>query len=250
MEPASLKKLSICSWNVRGLNDTDKCRDVRFNLKDHRLHVICLQETKLTDISASKAASFLPPGFSSFQYKSSDGASGGLINAWPRHHLELNHSLTSFFESTVDNLTFAVSNVYGPCTNELRPEFLNELRHLATVCSNQLWLIFGDFNLTREPGDQNNNNFSAQSAEAFNEIIDELLLHELLLLDRRYTWSNCRNNPTLVHLDRALINTQWGQTLFNSSLTSLVRNTSDHIPLLLTATSTAPVSQVFRYEQF
>lgn len=76
-----------------------------------------------------------------------------------------------------------------------------------------------------------------------------MLLDDLPLLDRRFTWSHNRQAPTLVRLDRALINTAWGQQLFNSTLTSLVRQTSDHVPLLLTATSTAPVSQVFRYEK-
>lgn len=40
-----------------------------------------------------------------------------------------------------------------------------------------------------------------------------------------------------------------GGVLFNSTLQSLPRPTSDHVPLLVTASTAAPVSPVFRYEK-
>jgi hypothetical protein len=46
-----------------------------------------------------------------------------------------------------------------------------------------------------------------------------------------------------------LINLPWGERLFNTSLVSLLRNTSDHVPLMVSASSRAPVSQTFRYER-
>lgn len=53
--------------------------------------------------------------------------------------------------------------------------------------------------------------------------------------------------PTLVHLDCAFINAAWEVTLFNFTLNSLPKPTSDHVPLPIMASSSAPVSQVFRY---
>jgi hypothetical protein len=108
----------------------------------------------------------------------------------------------------------------------------------------------GDFNMTRSASEKNNQHFDAATAEAFNDVIDELVLQELPLLDRQFTWTNNREVPTLVRLDRAFINPQWSEALFNSTLRSLVRNTSDHVPLLVEATSRAPASQVFRFEKF
>jgi hypothetical protein len=92
------------------------------------------------------------------------------------------------------------------------------------------WLIVGDFNIARFTEDRNNKNFDARAADDLNALIDALELQELPLLDRRFTWSNRRANPTLVWLDRALINLPWGERLFNTSLVSLLRNTSDHVP--------------------
>jgi hypothetical protein len=45
-----------------------------------------------------------------------------------------------------------------------------------------------------------------------------------------------------VRLDCAFINAAWGAALFNTTLHSLLRPTFDHVPLLVTASSTTPVS--------
>jgi endonuclease/exonuclease/phosphatase family metal-dependent hydrolase len=60
------------------------------------------------------------------------------------------------------------------------------------------------------------------------------LLQELLLLDRRFTWSNWRDSLMLVRLDRAFVNAELGIMLFNSRLESLPRPVSDHVPLVIT----------------
>ena len=116
----------LSSWNVRGLGDDSKCCDVKANLIGRGLHVICLQETKLQDITPLKASSFLPPGFSSsFVLKPSAGASGGILSAWDSSSLRLvtctkrAYSLTTTFEFTADSSRFAVTNVYAPCDDHL-----------------------------------------------------------------------------------------------------------------------------------
>lgn len=40
------KKLSVLSWNCRGLGNLDKCLVVRNVIKNSRCDVCCLQETK------------------------------------------------------------------------------------------------------------------------------------------------------------------------------------------------------------
>lgn len=49
--------------------------------------------------------------------------------------------------------------------------------------------------------DKNNSNLDVVAASAFNDAIDTLLLQELPLLDRQYTWYKMRVVPTLVCLD-------------------------------------------------
>lgn len=120
---------------------------------------------------------------------------------------------------------------------------------LAQEHSNHPWLMFGDFNHTCHPDDRNNANFDAATANLFNSTIDTALLQELPLADRLYTWSNRRADPTPVRLDRAFINFEWNGALFNSTLTSLPRPVSDHVLIVVSASSGVPTGMIFRYKQ-
>ena len=44
-------KLKILSWNVRGANDVVKRKVIKAFLKSQKVDVVCLQETKLKDLS-------------------------------------------------------------------------------------------------------------------------------------------------------------------------------------------------------
>ena len=83
----------------------------------------------------------------------------------------------------------------------------------------------------------------------FNSTIDNLCLLEIPLLDRLFTWTNNQQNHILVRLDQALVNTAWNVCFSDSSLSSMTRTTSDHTPLLLSASLTIPRSTVFWLDQ-
>jgi hypothetical protein len=138
-------------------------------------------------------------------------------------------------------------NVYAPANHAFTPEFLIELEALGPLFLFP-WLVVGDFNLIRAPGDKNNDNFDLALASAFNASLANLALFELPLLDRLYTWSNKRDSPVLALLDHVFFNHHWNLALPNSSLTSLHRPTSDHFPLLVTASTTIPRPVCFRFE--
>jgi hypothetical protein len=64
-----------------------------------------------------------------------------------------------------------------------------------------------DFNIACYAEDQNNDRFDVCCTDSLNCFIDDFELQELALLDWRFTWSNGRDVPTLVRLDRALMPT-------------------------------------------
>ena len=142
-----------------------------------------------------------------------------------------------------------ITNVYAPSQRDLKMAFLDELK-LIEPPPQSPWLLIGDFNITRFPYKRNNNNFRRSEADAFNDTIDQLALLELPLLDREFTWSNKRQAPTLIRLDRVLINLAWDAIFPNSHLTSLTRFISDHVPLLVTVSTSIPSSRIFRFERF
>lgn len=104
--------------------------------------------------------------------------------------------------------------------------------------------------MIRYPHEKNNTNFRAYEAQSFNDCINDLCLLEIPLLDRTYTWSNKCNNPTLERLDRVFINLTWDDVFPSTTLYSLTRTTSDHVPLKIDISTTIPKSRLFCFENY
>jgi len=104
-----------------------------------------------------------------------------------------------------DNSRLMLTNVYAPTQREDRPSFFHELASVAESITG-LWMVLGDFNLTRCLEDKNTSNFNTSEANNFNELINALGRIEIPLVDRAYTWSSRRDEPTLVRLDRCFVN--------------------------------------------
>ncbi|XP_021317616.1 uncharacterized protein LOC110435860 [Sorghum bicolor] len=112
------------------------------------------------------------------------------------------------------------------------------------------WILLGDFNLVCSPADKNNGQINSSLASAFNEAILDLLLIEIELSDRLYTWTNKQSNPILAKLDRAFTNFDLDQLFPMANLSSLPRPTSDHTPVMLTLSTTLPKTTTFHFENF
>ena len=243
----------LISWNVRGLGDSDKCDVVRDTLTTVKPTVVCLQETKLSSTSVAKARSFLPTSFRDFLCVDAGGTRGGILTAWDVHALSLKgfiarkHTLTTVLVSTVTDISFTVTNVYAPSDHHDSASFLEDLAELVPHI-NGPWVLAGDFNLIRSSDDKNNDRVDSRLTELFNDTINSLALLELPLLDRLFTWSNRRESPTLARLDRVFLNTEMSTSFPNSTLTSLTRSTSDHIPLVVNLSTSIPKTNTFRFE--
>ncbi|CAO1939972.1 unnamed protein product [Urochloa humidicola] len=244
---------ALLSWNVRGLGDSDKCTTVRNSLSAARLDIVCLQETKLSSTSDAKSCSFLPPTLSNYACVDAAEARGGLITAWNTRSLTMTsvisrrRSLTTVFSSTASDYTFTVTNVYAPADHRESAQFLFDIEELAALVHGN-WIVAGDFNLTRGAEDNSNGAVHQGLADAFNDTIHKLGLIDMPLLDRLFTWSNHRDNPTLARLDRVFINAEMSVCFPNSSLTSLPKPTSDHTPILLKLSTAIPKPNLFRFE--
>ena len=149
---------------------------------------------------------------------------------------------------TTSDLRLALTNVYGPADHAFTDQFLSDLSNVASTI-NDPWIIIGDFNLTRAPSDKNTTSFNSSLASRFNQMIDDLQLIELPLLDRLFTWTNKRAEPTLARLDRAFFTMEFGNVFPGSTLTSGHRPTSDHTPILASIQTNIPKPSIFRLER-
>ncbi len=243
------------SWNVRGLNRTDKCTAVKAFIRGCKCGVVCLQETKLSSISQAKFLSFC--GFHIRDFRSMDaaGTRGGILSAWNPALFECGHSwagsfsLNTVLRRRVDEMVFTLSNIYGPTAAALKEPFFQELRDIGSRAAG-IWAMVGDFNLLLSRFDKNGPPPHVSDMLRFRNVINSLGLSDLPLSNRAFTWTNGRPNPTLERLDRAFISRDWALFFPHSTLRALPRPTSDHSPLLLTAFSFVPAANLFRFEAF
>lgn len=211
----------IVSWNVRGLGDPDKCADVLSELTALRPSIALLHETKLEDPPINKIRSFLPRFLDSNNHLNAIRSAGGILSASNSRtftllncdHLRFTSTLTLTCLASHHNVL--ATNVYAPSLRSQKMEFLDELKQIEPPPDTP-WLLIGDFNLIRFPNEKNNNNFHRSDAESSNNTIDLLALLELPLLDRQFTWSNKRANPTLERIDRVFINLAWDDSSYLS----------------------------------
>ena len=96
------------------------------------------------------------------------------------------------------------------------------------------WL--GDFNQIYRARDKNKRHVNRSRINRFRATLQSCELKEIHLQNRRFTWSNERENPTMCKLDSFFCNAEWDTTFSTHLLHALSSLLSDHCPLLLAMT--------------
>ncbi|CAN6282627.1 unnamed protein product [Urochloa humidicola] len=76
------RSISFFSWNVRGLGQACRRKDVLSELISCRPTFAALQETKLSNLEQRDLSTFLPTRLKNCVTRPSLGASGGILTAW------------------------------------------------------------------------------------------------------------------------------------------------------------------------
>jgi hypothetical protein len=134
-------------------------------------------------------------------------------------------------------------------TSDGKLAFLNWFKNIEMPVEAK-WLIVGDFNLLRAPENRNKPGGSVAEMFAFNSAISKLGLIELPLKGCKFTWTNKQEDPLLERLDWFFCSNAWMDSFPNSWATGLSRDTSDHTPCLISATTRVPKPHIFRFENF
>lgn len=96
--------------------------------------------------------------------------------------------------------------------------------------------------------DKNNGNLNRAMMGRFCRLLDDTEIKEINLLGCKFTWSNERQSPTLVRVDRVFSSIHWERIFpdFQSAASSV----SDHCPLLLGLKVNIRGNQRFHFECF
>lgn len=101
-------------------------------------------------------------------------------------------------------------NLYGPCTAE-GIELTIWLKNID-IPDDEDWIILGDFNLYRYPKNRNREGANLNDMFLFNSTISHMVLSDIPLQSKKYTWSNMQQPPLLEKLDGVFTNNCWTLT--------------------------------------
>jgi exonuclease III len=229
-----------------------------------RPDLVCLQETKKEAISWRMAMSMLGADCDDFVVLPAAGTRGGIIVAWKGSVCKAIDSRMDRFSvpvcfEMVDAPAWWFTGVYGPQLDHQKIEFLQELRNVCSECPGP-WALGGDFNLIYQAEDKNNSNLNSALMGRFRRFLDELDLKrrfldeldlkEVALHGRKFTWSNERDAPILVRLDRVFVTLDWEQLFPEYLLQSSASEISYHCLLLLSLHDFNCGKRCFHFESF
>jgi exonuclease III len=83
-----LMKLKILSWNVRGINELDKRLRIKGLIRDWKVDLVCLMETKMEVITRVVVRSLWGCQHVDLCYMGTSRVSGGILIMWDRRAVE------------------------------------------------------------------------------------------------------------------------------------------------------------------
>uniref|UniRef100_A0A453F1H8 Endonuclease/exonuclease/phosphatase domain-containing protein n=1 Tax=Aegilops tauschii subsp. strangulata TaxID=200361 RepID=A0A453F1H8_AEGTS len=189
-----------------------------------------------------------------YTYLPAQGTRGGILLAWKSSTVTITAPLLTMNALTAKVTTATgapwwLSVVYGPQEDADKIAFMQELRDVRASCPGP-WMVCGDFNLILRDEDKSRGNLNRRMMGRFRRLTNDLMLKEVYLNGRRFTWSNEQSPPTLVHLDRVLCTSDWEDTHADCHLRCLASVVSDHSPLLLDCSPTHTARRRFHFEDY
>ncbi|KAM0898894.1 hypothetical protein ACQ4PT_021649 [Festuca glaucescens] len=142
------------------------------------------------------------------------------------------YSITGHIVNRTDHSSWSITGVYGPQEDDLKVNFLQELRQLRNVVQDK-WMVLGDFNLICRADEKSNQRLNLRMMGRFRAWIQDMELIEYPLFGRRFTWSSERQNCTHTRIDRVFVSKEWDLEFPQFQLAPASTNVSDHCPIVL-----------------
>ncbi|XP_050211620.1 uncharacterized protein LOC126661796 [Mercurialis annua] len=204
-------------WNCRGMGNPRTVSYLRRMHLCYSLDLVFLSETKLDKTRIDNM--FRSVGFENSIIVNSRGRSGGVALGWSDSiKMELRSCSDNYIDVNVrwftGDKTWRVTGFYGfpkDCEKVKSWELLNCLFHEQ----HDAWIIGGDFNEILWQKDCNIKDLGSKGS--------------------KFTWirGNGDRDPILERLDRVIANDSWSMMFVNTTIYTLLRECSDHAPILL-----------------
>ena len=109
----------VVVWNVRGMNNPAKRNAINNVISGSGASVVCLQETKIQDMTPALVRQCLGPAFDQFFYAPAVGTRGGVMLAAKSSGVQLSNphvtdnSVTTWVQC-LESVGWWFTRVYGP----------------------------------------------------------------------------------------------------------------------------------------
>ena len=176
-----------------GVNDRDKRKIIKSAIKSQKVDVVCLQETKIKEMTTGLVHS---PGVGrhlDWMAVDSRGVAGGILVFGDNRLVELVDSkegvfsISCQFKNCVDGIVWVFTGVYGPVCSRDREDLWEELGSIKGLWSDP-WCVGGDFNLVRFPEKRSRGGGLTASMRRFLKVVEDLELRDFPLMGGPFTW--------------------------------------------------------------
>ncbi|GKD15769.1 RNA-directed DNA polymerase, eukaryota [Tanacetum coccineum] len=180
------------SLNSNGLGGDVKKSWIRELIDRNSPSFLGVQETKLESVDQFLIWSLWSRNYAQYAFSASVGASGGILTMWDSRVFTMDHTfcdrnflcITSSWVGMANKV--GLLNVYAPQSSSLKEALWSSIESLVTSI-NDVWVIFGDFNVVRSRDERSGCKFDMSEANVFNDFISKLGLFDFHLGGRRFT---------------------------------------------------------------
>ena len=235
-----MKKVNLCTWNVRGFNDPVKASEVKHLLQVNNVNIIALLETRVKIAKFPRLSSKLGRHWS-WENNYSLNPRGRIWLGWQQSEVDLSilHTHEQFLYCVIrdrtGDISFFFTAVYGLHTIETRKDLWHSLVLLLPSVGSHPWLLSGDFNSLLSDTDRiNGSQVSIAETKDFNEFILTAGLCPLQSVGHYFSWhKGSGDGKTASRIDWGLGNAGWIHKFSGVPVQYLNSSISDHSPLLV-----------------
>ncbi|CAK8564653.1 unnamed protein product [Lathyrus sativus] len=230
----------LAAWNVRGLNNAGKLREIRSRLLELCPKIIALLETrvKVKNVPSVRNKLMLRGSFAdNYQHH----ANGRVWLYWDSNEVDIKSvkSSSQFIYSGIHDLAgnflFWLTTVYALNRPKQRRVLWN---YIVVIYAQQQgpWVLMGDFDNVIHINDRiGGNDVTKTEYIDICSMMENVGLFEKESKGSYYTWSNNHTAGTIYsHIDHVLANVEWLQQNTDITLHMLPPSVSDHSLLFLT----------------
>ncbi|GAU26347.1 hypothetical protein TSUD_101800 [Trifolium subterraneum] len=234
--------MKLLSWNIRGIGGLEKRKEVCRLVGEKKPFIVCIQETKMQSCDVFFCSFLWGSSPHAFSFRPSVGVSGGLLTMWDTSEVEVwsstsrEHVLWCHRRFLKAGEEFYLANVYAPCEMGAKQSLWNSLLGRIHLLNGERVCVCWDFNAVRSIEERRSFRAGSRSSDhiPFNQFIDDVVLIDLPLSGRKFTWYK-GDGLAMSCLDRFLLSEEWCLTWPNCAQVAQLRGLSDHCPLVLEA---------------